>query len=78
MTARRIVIDTDPGLRAPGADIDDGLALALALRSPEVIVEALSPPALPLRASRRTLADRWSRGRVAAGPRPGPAPPRPT
>jgi purine nucleosidase len=43
MTApRRIIIDTDPGLGAPGADIDDGLAIAMALRSPEVVVEALT------------------------------------
>jgi purine nucleosidase len=42
MSARRIVIDTDPGLGAPGADIDDGLAIAFALRSPEVLVEALT------------------------------------
>lgn len=39
---RRIIIDTDPGLGAPGADIDDGLAIAMALRSPEVVVEALT------------------------------------
>jgi purine nucleosidase len=42
MTPVRIVLDTDPGLGAPGADIDDGLAIALALRSPEVILEALT------------------------------------
>ncbi|MBQ0827171.1 nucleoside hydrolase [Streptomyces tagetis] len=41
-TARRIVIDTDPGLGEPGSDIDDGLAIALALRSPELRVEALT------------------------------------
>jgi hypothetical protein len=28
MTPTRIVLDTDPGLGAPGADIDDGLATA--------------------------------------------------
>jgi purine nucleosidase len=38
----RIILDTDPGLGAPGADIDDGLAIALALRSPEVKLEALT------------------------------------
>jgi inosine-uridine nucleoside N-ribohydrolase len=38
----RIVIDTDPGLGEPGSDIDDGLAIALALRSPELTVEALT------------------------------------
>lgn len=39
---RRVVIDTDPALGAPGADIDDGLAIALALRSPELQVEGLT------------------------------------
>ncbi|MGN9809981.1 nucleoside hydrolase [Micromonospora sp. BQ11] len=38
----RVVIDTDPGLGAPGADIDDGLAIALALASPELVVEGLT------------------------------------
>jgi inosine-uridine nucleoside N-ribohydrolase len=43
MTAiRRIVIDTDPGLGEPGSDIDDGLAIVLALRSPELAVEGLT------------------------------------
>jgi inosine-uridine nucleoside N-ribohydrolase len=41
-TPTRIVLDTDPGLGAPGADIDDGLAIALALRSPELVLEALT------------------------------------
>ncbi|WP_052489479.1 nucleoside hydrolase [Streptomyces sp. 150FB] len=41
-TPRRIVIDTDPGLGEPGSDIDDGLAIALALRSPELRVEGLT------------------------------------
>jgi inosine-uridine nucleoside N-ribohydrolase len=40
--AERLVIDTDPGIGIPGADIDDGLAIALALRSPEVEVEAVT------------------------------------
>lgn len=31
-----IILDTDPGLGEPGSDIDDGLAIALALASPEV------------------------------------------
>jgi purine nucleosidase len=35
---RRVIIDTDPGLGEPGSDIDDGLAIALALRSPELEV----------------------------------------
>ena len=37
-----VVIDTDPGLGEPGSDIDDGLAIALALRSPELEVLALT------------------------------------
>lgn len=42
MNATRIILDTDPGLGAPGADIDDGLAIALAARSPELALEALT------------------------------------
>jgi pyrimidine-specific ribonucleoside hydrolase len=38
----RLVIDTDPGNGIPGADIDDGLALALALRSPEMELEVIT------------------------------------
>jgi inosine-uridine nucleoside N-ribohydrolase len=38
----RLVIDCDPGNGIPGADVDDGLALALALRSPEVELEAVT------------------------------------
>jgi purine nucleosidase len=37
-----VIIDTDPGLGEPGSDIDDGLAIALALRSPELDVRALT------------------------------------
>ncbi len=37
-----MVIDTDPALGSPGADIDDGLAIALALRSPALIVEGIT------------------------------------
>lgn len=37
-----VIIDTDPGLGEPGSDIDDGLAIALALRSPELEVLGLS------------------------------------
>jgi purine nucleosidase len=33
-----VIIDTDPGLGEPGSDIDDGLAIALAVRSPELDV----------------------------------------
>jgi inosine-uridine nucleoside N-ribohydrolase len=38
----RLVIDTDPGNGVPGADVDDGLAIGLALRSPEVELEAVT------------------------------------
>ena len=37
-----VVIDTDPGLGEPGSDIDDGLAIAYALKSPELDVLALT------------------------------------
>jgi len=39
---KRVIIDTDPGIGVPGADIDDGLAIILALMSPELSVEALT------------------------------------
>lgn len=42
MTRIPVIIDTDPGLGEPGSDIDDGLAIALALRSPELDVLALT------------------------------------
>lgn len=42
MSAVPVVLDTDPGLGEPGSDIDDGLAIALALRSPELDVRALT------------------------------------
>ncbi|MDQ1550998.1 MAG: hypothetical protein QOD50_420 [Actinomycetota bacterium] len=42
MSAIPVIIDTDPGLGKPGSDIDDGLAIALALRSPELEVLALT------------------------------------
>jgi inosine-uridine nucleoside N-ribohydrolase len=38
----RIVIDCDPGNGIPGADVDDGLALGLAVRSPELEIEAVT------------------------------------
>lgn len=38
----RLIIDCDPGNGIPGADVDDGLALGLALRSPEVVLEAVT------------------------------------
>jgi inosine-uridine nucleoside N-ribohydrolase len=39
---KRVIIDTDPGIGVPGADIDDGLAIILALKSPELSVEVLT------------------------------------
>jgi inosine-uridine nucleoside N-ribohydrolase len=38
----RVIIDTDPGNGVAGADIDDSLAIALALRSPEIQLEAIT------------------------------------
>jgi inosine-uridine nucleoside N-ribohydrolase len=38
----RVVLDCDPGNGVPGADIDDGLALGLALRSPEIDLVAVT------------------------------------
>lgn len=32
----RLILDTDPGIGAPGADIDDGFAILLTLASPEL------------------------------------------
>ncbi len=42
ITTKRIILDTDPGIGTPGADIDDGLAIILALHSPELKVEAIT------------------------------------
>jgi purine nucleosidase len=42
MSGIPVIIDTDPGLGRPGSDIDDGLAIALALRSPELEVLGLT------------------------------------
>jgi inosine-uridine nucleoside N-ribohydrolase len=38
----RLIIDADPGQGYPGSDVDDGLALGLALRSPEVDLLAVT------------------------------------
>lgn len=38
----RLILDCDPGNGTPGADIDDGLAIALALRSPGVELAAIT------------------------------------
>jgi purine nucleosidase len=42
MSAQKIIIDTDPGLGEPGSDIDDGLAIVLAVNSPELDVLGLT------------------------------------
>lgn len=39
---RRVILDCDPGNGIPGADIDDALALGLALRSPEFVLDAVT------------------------------------
>jgi inosine-uridine nucleoside N-ribohydrolase len=41
-TRRRILLDTDLAMGAPGSDIDDGFALALALADPELSVEMVT------------------------------------
>jgi inosine-uridine nucleoside N-ribohydrolase len=38
----RLILDCDPGNGIPGADIDDGLAVGLALRSPDIDLEAVT------------------------------------
>lgn len=38
----RIIIDCDPGNGVPGANIDDGLALALAIAAPQLSLELIS------------------------------------
>ena len=38
----RVIFDTDPGNGFPATDIDDGLALALILNSPELTLEAVT------------------------------------
>lgn len=42
MNALPVIIDTDPGLGEPGSVIDDGLAIAFALASPELEVLGLT------------------------------------
>ncbi|HEY7045334.1 MAG TPA: nucleoside hydrolase [Nocardioidaceae bacterium] len=39
---RRILLDTDLAMGAPGSDIDDGYALALALADPEITVDLVT------------------------------------
>ncbi|MEV0385903.1 nucleoside hydrolase [Nonomuraea sp. NPDC050643] len=38
----RVIIDCDPGNTIPASDVDDGLALGLALAAPEVTLEAVT------------------------------------
>lgn len=38
----RVIIDSDPGNGVPGANIDDGLALALAIAAPQISLEMIS------------------------------------
>lgn len=38
----RVILDCDPGNGVAGADIDDGIALGLALRSPEIELDAVT------------------------------------
>jgi inosine-uridine nucleoside N-ribohydrolase len=38
----RLIIDTDPGNGIAGSDVDDGLAIALALKSPEIELLAIT------------------------------------
>ncbi len=38
----KLIIDCDPGNGVAGADVDDALALALALRSPEIDLLAVT------------------------------------
>ena len=38
----RVLLDTDLAMGAPGSDIDDGFALALALADPELVVEQVT------------------------------------
>ncbi|MBF8193591.1 nucleoside hydrolase, partial [Nonomuraea sp. K274] len=38
----RVIIDCDPGNAIPASDVDDGLALGLALASPAVTLEAVT------------------------------------
>ncbi|HOC94214.1 MAG TPA: nucleoside hydrolase, partial [bacterium] len=39
---RRVIIDTDPAIGMPLRDIDDALAIVLALNSPELKVEGIT------------------------------------
>jgi inosine-uridine nucleoside N-ribohydrolase len=59
--ARKIIIDTDPGVGIPGTDADDGIALLLALADPRLDLVAVTttfgncPPALSARGAAAIL-----------------------
>lgn len=61
MAPRRIILDCDPGNGVPGANVDDALALAYALRSPLVDVRAVwtvfgnTPPDLGYRCASEVI-----------------------
>ncbi|NVM00923.1 MAG: nucleoside hydrolase [Candidatus Helarchaeota archaeon] len=42
MQTKRILIDADPAISIPRSDIDDGLAIFMALNSPELNVEGIT------------------------------------
>lgn len=39
---KRIIIDCDPGNGIPGANVDDGLAIALAIANPNIVLELIT------------------------------------
>ncbi len=61
MTARKIILDTDPGVGIPGTDADDPIALLLALADPRLELLGVTtifgncPPALGARGARAVL-----------------------
>ncbi len=71
LTRVPVILDTDPGIGSPGSDVDDGLAIVLALRHPACELLGLTIVAgCPTRfASWRSRADRTSRWSPAP---PGP------
>jgi len=40
--SRRVILDTDVAMGAPGSDIDDGFAIALAVAEPEIALELVT------------------------------------
>lgn len=61
MSARKIIIDTDPAIGIPGTDADDPIAIMLALQDPRLDLLAITtvfgncPPALGARCATRIL-----------------------